>query len=96
MCYLALYRYTHRQEIFTQIGKILYLCQKIIAMEILYQTLEEHLRKTTLDFKRYLYPTINWNNRMFGLVEPRGVGKTTLLFQHIKENHSIAACKNIV
>jgi predicted AAA+ superfamily ATPase len=26
---------------------------------------------------------------MFGIVGPRGVGKTTLLFQHIKENHSI-------
>jgi predicted AAA+ superfamily ATPase len=58
-------------------------------MKVLYQTLEEHLRKTTLDFKRYLYPTINWNNRMFGIVGPRGVGKTTLLFQHIKENHNI-------
>ena len=57
-------------------------------MKILYQTFEEHLRKTTLDFKRYLYPTINWDSRMFGIIGPRGVGKTTLLFQHIKENHS--------
>jgi predicted AAA+ superfamily ATPase len=59
-------------------------------MEILYQNFEERLRRTTLDFKRYLYPTINWNNRMFGIVGPRGVGKTTLLLQHIKENHSTA------
>jgi predicted AAA+ superfamily ATPase len=57
-------------------------------MKALYQTFEEHLRKTTLDFKRYLYPAINWNNRMFGIVGPRGVGKTTLVLQHIKENHS--------
>jgi predicted AAA+ superfamily ATPase len=57
-------------------------------MKVLYQNLENHLHKTTLDFKRYLYPAINWNNRMFGIVGPRGVGKTTLLFQHIKENHS--------
>jgi len=56
-------------------------------MNVLYQTLEDHLRKTTLGFKRYLYPAINWNSRMFGIVGPRGVGKTTLLFQHIKENH---------
>jgi len=56
-------------------------------MKELYQTLEDHLRKTTLDFKRYLYPTINWNSRMFGIVGPRGVGKTTLILQHIKENH---------
>jgi len=57
-------------------------------MKELYQAFEEHLRKTTLDFKRYLYPTINWNSRMFGIVGPRGVGKTTLILQHIKENHS--------
>lgn len=58
-------------------------------MRELYQTFEEHLRKTTLNFKRYLYPTINWNRRMFGIVGPRGVGKTTLLLQHIKENHTV-------
>jgi len=57
-------------------------------MKGLYQSFEAHVRNTTLDFKRYLYPTINWNRRMFGIVGPRGVGKTTLLFQHIKENHS--------
>lgn len=46
------------------------------------------MRKTSLDFKRYLYPTINWNRRMFGIVGPRGVGKTTLILQYIKENRS--------
>jgi len=59
-------------------------------MKVLYQTFEERLRKTTLDFKRYLYPSINWKNRLFGIVGPRGVGKTTLLLQHIRENHSTA------
>jgi len=59
-------------------------------MKALYQTLEEQLQKVSLDFKRYLYPTINWNQRLFGIVGPRGVGKTTLLFQHIKENHTTA------
>jgi len=59
-------------------------------MDALYQNFEEHLRKTNLDFKRYLYPKINWKHRLFGIVGPRGVGKTTLLLQHIKENHNIA------
>ena len=27
---------------------------------------------------------------MFGIVGPRGVGKTTLILQHIKENHSVS------
>jgi len=57
-------------------------------MNELFQTSEEYLRRTNLDFKRYLYPSINWNNRMTGIVGPRGVGKTTLILQHIKENHS--------
>jgi predicted AAA+ superfamily ATPase len=59
-------------------------------MRELYQTFEEQLHKTSLDFKRYLYPSINWNSRMFGVVGPRGVGKTTLLLQHIKEKLSTA------
>ena len=37
-------------------------------------------------FKRYLYPMINWNNRLIGIKGVRGVGKTTLVLQHIKEN----------
>jgi predicted AAA+ superfamily ATPase len=57
-------------------------------MKVLYQNFEELLRRTSLDFKRYLYPTINWNSRMFGIVGARGVGKTSLVLQHIKENHS--------
>ncbi|MDR2684062.1 MAG: AAA family ATPase [Prevotellaceae bacterium] len=59
-------------------------------MKALYQNFEENLRKTSLDFKRYLMPTINWNSRMFGIVGPRGVGKTTLVLQHIKENHNVS------
>ncbi|MDR1224466.1 MAG: AAA family ATPase [Tannerella sp.] len=57
-------------------------------MTVLYQIFEERLRRTSLDFKRYLYSTINWNSRMFGIVGSRGVGKTTLVLQYIKENHS--------
>jgi predicted AAA+ superfamily ATPase len=59
-------------------------------MKLLYQNFEELLRKTPVDFKRYLFPTINWNSRMFGIVGPRGVGKTTLVLQHIKDSHSVS------
>lgn len=37
-------------------------------------------------FIRSAYLNINWKNRMIGLTGPRGVGKTTLLLQHIKQN----------
>ena len=37
-------------------------------------------------FLRYKYHEINWNNRLIGLIGPRGVGKTTLVLQYIKNN----------
>lgn len=37
------------------------------------------------DFHRYLYDEIDWNDHMIGIVGPRGVGKTTMVLQHIKE-----------
>ena len=55
------------------------------------QILIEHyylkLRSTPLDFKRYLYNEINWDARIIGIRGARGVGKTTLLLQRIKEHH---------
>ncbi len=45
------------------------------------------IAKINLDFKRYLYSQINWNARMIGIKGPRGVGKTTLLLQHILDNY---------
>lgn len=46
----------------------------------------QRLRNTSLRFKRYLYNRINWNARIIGIKGARGVGKTTLLLQHILEN----------
>jgi len=39
-----------------------------------------------IDFKRYLYNRIDWNNRLIAIKGARGVGKTTLLFQYLKEH----------
>lgn len=50
--------------------------------------MNQRLSGVPLDFVRYKYTDIHWNNRMLGLVGPRGVGKTTLFLQHIKKNHS--------
>lgn len=46
------------------------------------------LLETNTKFHRYIYDKINWNSRMIGLTGPRGVGKTTLILQYIKENLS--------
>ena len=43
------------------------------------------LATTDLRFKRYLYNQINWDVRLLGIKGARGVGKTTMLMQHIKE-----------
>lgn len=43
------------------------------------------LASTSLKFKRYLYDKINWETRLIGIKGARGVGKTTLLLQRIKE-----------
>ena len=43
------------------------------------------LANVSLSFKRYLYPQIQWNVRMLGIKGERGVGKTTLILQHIRE-----------
>lgn len=57
-------------------------------MERLYENMHRLLANTPMDFFRYLHPRINWDSRMLGIVGPRGVGKTTLLLQHIKEEGS--------
>ena len=46
------------------------------------------LSQVSLDFKRYLYPQINWDSSVIGLMGERGVGKTTMLLQRIKEKYA--------
>lgn len=55
-------------------------------MEKLLEHFNKLLQETKTDFHRYIYSKINWNSRMIGLTGPRGVGKTTLILQYIKEN----------
>ena len=50
---------------------------------ILIEFMREQLAITSLDFVRYTYAEIDWSLRMFGIVGPRGVGKSTLVKQHI-------------
>lgn len=54
-------------------------------MRTLYQKFETLLQSTTTNFKRYLYDEIPWESRMVGIIGARGVGKTTMILQHIKE-----------
>lgn len=47
------------------------------------------LDRTDTTLLRYLHPKINWENRIVAILGARGVGKTTLLLQHIKLNYEI-------
>ena len=55
-------------------------------MNKLFEQFYKLLNETDTRFSRYIYIDINWKNRMIGLTGPRGVGKTTLVLQHIKKN----------
>lgn len=53
-------------------------------MEQLFEIFRRKLRDTPTDLIRYRYSQIAWQGHALGLVGPRGVGKSTMLLQHIK------------
>ena len=59
-------------------------------MEKLFEQFLKLLRETDTGFFRYIYTEVNWESRMIGLTGPRGVGKTTLVLQHIKKNLNLS------
>lgn len=54
-------------------------------METLFSTYNRKLRLVNLKFKRFIYDKIDWDERLICMKGQRGVGKTTLILQHIKE-----------
>ena len=57
-----------------------------IDFQEIYQLSNQKIARTRLTFKRYLYPQIDWSDPLICLKGARGVGKTTLLLQKIKES----------
>ena len=58
---------------------------EIQTIEGLYLTSNRQVARTATTFHRYLYDKIQWNARMIGIKGARGVGKTTMMLQRIKE-----------
>lgn len=54
-------------------------------MDALFLAYNRRLEETNCDYLRYLYSQIEWNERLIGIKGARGVGKTTMLLQHIKQ-----------
>ena len=58
-------------------------------MEALFEYSNRLIANINSGFTRYMYDQINWDSRLIGLFGPRGIGKTTLVLQHIKNNLSL-------
>lgn len=58
-----------------------------IELQPLFNNYHRRIAKIDLRFKRYLYEQINWKSRIISIKGARGVGKTTMLLQHILENY---------
>ncbi len=56
-------------------------------MNTLLEQSEYQLSNVSLDFKRFLFDKIKWNNRLIGIKGARGTGKTTLLLQWLKQQN---------
>ena len=58
-----------------------------VELQSLFNNYHRKIAKIDMRFKRYLFNEINWKARIIGIKGARGVGKTTLLLQHILENY---------
>jgi predicted AAA+ superfamily ATPase len=56
-----------------------------VQMNVLLEQSEYLLSNTTINFKRFLFNEIKWNNRLVGIKGARGTGKTTLSLQWLKQ-----------
>lgn len=57
-------------------------------LQLMYENSNNLLQRTSLTPKRYLYNKINWDLKSIGILGQRGLGKTTMMLQYIKENFS--------
>lgn len=70
-------------------------------MENLFKISKRLVNSIQMRTFRYLYKKINWNDRLIMIKGARGVGKTTMLLQHIKECFELndtalyASCDNL-
>ena len=58
-------------------------------MDALIRTFRMRLEETPTDYVRYLHDEISWGSRLVAILGARGVGKSTLVLQHIKLHEEI-------
>lgn len=65
-------------------------------MQALYEQFYHLLELTPMDFLREFHSTINWDVRILGILGQKGVGKSTLIMQHIKLQGNKDECLYVV
>ena len=58
-------------------------------MQALYDQFNQLLELTPMNFFREQHHTINWEVRILGILGQKGVGKSTLILQHIKQKGNL-------
>ncbi|WP_192484627.1 MULTISPECIES: ATP-binding protein [Cysteiniphilum] len=58
-------------------------------IDFLWQTHHRLVGNVQTKYKRFIYPQLDSASRLVGIIGARGVGKTTLLLQHIRLNESL-------
>ena len=54
--------------------------------EFLWQTYHRLINELDVTTHRFLYSKMDLKHRLTGIIGPRGVGKTTMLLQYLKEH----------
>jgi len=55
-------------------------------MEELFSLSYKYVKQVDARFKRYLYQKIDWQSRLVIIIGARGIGKSTMMLQYMKEN----------
>ncbi|MGA1867709.1 MAG: ATP-binding protein [bacterium] len=57
-------------------------------LEEFFSIMNRRIKYVPLEFSRYLYKKINWDNRLIIITGARGTGKTTLVLQHYLKKYN--------
>ena len=60
------------------------------VIQRVYDESAERIRSADGAFHRYLYSQVDWSSRVIALNGPKGVGKTTMFLQYLKEHREVA------
>ena len=58
----------------------------IMQMEKLFERHDNYLADVPMGYVREIAGNIDWNSRLIAIKGPKGVGKSTIILQHIKKN----------